>query len=396
MLCLTPSVAREVARPGPPGGGALRRLFVGGEPLTADLARTLLDWPVGLWSFYGPTEATVWTAVHRVGPDDLDLPSVPLGHPIANTRLQVLDEHLRPVPRGVPGELFIGGAALAAGYHRRPDLTGHAFLPDPSAGPGERLYRTGDLVVYDLAGRLRFLGRSDGQVKLRGFRIELGEVEAALRRHPAVRDAAAALRRRGGHDVLVGYVVAEPDRRGDPRLPQDLTAALAAGLPAHLRPSVIVEAAALPLTPSGKVDRRGLPEPPAPRQDDRPTAPSADALEEVLCGLWARALGTARVGRDDDLFQLGGTSLTAMRLTDEVNRELGLLLPASALFRAPTAAALAAQLRSGPDLEAHTPQTRGAPHSAVRTADSSGPAPDDLERDALLDPFTEAQLERNR
>ncbi|MFC9842953.1 amino acid adenylation domain-containing protein [Streptomyces sp. NPDC127595] len=373
VLCLTPSVLRELARLGLPEGGALRRVFAGGEALPSDLARTLLDWPAELWNFYGPTEATVWAAVHRVRPADLDGPSVQLGHPVAGTRLSVLNDRLQPLPPGVPGELFIGGKALAEGYYRRPDLTRERFPPDPTAGPGERLYRTGDRVVLGPSGELRFLGRADDQVKIRGFRVELGEVEAALRAAPGVRDAAAALRRRGEHTVLAGYLVPEPDRAG-PALARQVLAALAETLPAHLIPTLLTEIPAVPLTPSGKVDRLALPEPAA--ATGAPAAgyrPPADDVERRLCALWERLLGADRVGRHDDFFLLGGDSLIAMRLTTEAEREFGTSLTLPDVFRHPTVRALAAMLR-GPASTSEEPTpdhpTPGPPSAALLEADA--------------------------
>ncbi|GAA0247628.1 hypothetical protein GCM10010492_54170 [Saccharothrix mutabilis subsp. mutabilis] len=298
------------------------RVLSGGEALPAGVARALAR-SAGLTNLYGPTETTVWsTAADLSDPDG----APPIGEPIAGTAVHVLDRHLRPVPAGVVGELYIAGAGLARGYLGRPDLTASRFVADPS-GAGDRLYRTGDLVRWGPRG-LEFAGRADAQVKVRGFRVEPGEVEAALCAHPRVRHAAVV----AADGRLVGYVVAEGGVDG-------LGAFLAARLPAYLVPSVFVAVDRIPLTPNGKLDRAALPAPTGGGSGRRPES----EREKALCGLFAEVLDVPEVGVDDDFFALGGHSLSATRLVSRVRAVLGVEIPMRLLFEASTAAALDAR-----------------------------------------------------
>jgi amino acid adenylation domain-containing protein/non-ribosomal peptide synthase protein (TIGR01720 family) len=305
---------------------ALRTLVVGGEACTADL---VARWAPGrrMINAYGPTEVTVvatWS-------DPLE-PGVtpPIGRPIRNTRVRVLDAALRPVPIGVPGELYVSGAGLARGYLDRPGLTASRFLADPFGAPGSRMYRTGDLVRWRAGGTLEFLGRADDQVKIRGFRIEPGEIAAVLRAHPDVRDAAVlAVDQR-----LVAYVVTAPAAVAAVR------EHVAATLPGHLVPAAFVPLDALPLTTNGKLDRRALPEPAAPEAGADYAAPETET-EEVLAAIWAEALGIDRVGVEDNFFALGGDSVRSLRITSMTKSAFDVELTPKDVLAAGTVLALA-------------------------------------------------------
>jgi amino acid adenylation domain-containing protein len=313
----------------------------GGEVLPAALAGELLPRVRSLWNLYGPTETTVWSTVREVGEGEVP---VLIGGPIAHTRLRLLDSALQAVPVGVPGELYIGGLGLARGYLGRPDLTAERFVPDPFAGvsePGARLYRVGDLARWWPEGRIEFLGRTDHQVKIRGFRIELGEVERALADCTGVRQAVVATADDGhGGRRLVSYVVPEPGER--PTL-AGLRSAMAKRLPEYMLPAALVLLEALPLNPSGKVDRRALPAPGPEREPGASTSPLS-STEELLAGIWVELLGVARVGRNESFFDLGGHSLLATRVVSRVRQVLGVELPVIRLFETPTLGGLAARI----------------------------------------------------
>jgi amino acid adenylation domain-containing protein len=336
-----PSMLRAfLAEPEAAGCTGLTRVLCSGEALTPDLVRGfhgLFGGAVELHNLYGPTEAAVdvtsWPCTE-------DSDTVPIGRPVWNTSAYVLDAALRPVPAGVPGELYLAGPQLAHGYLGRPGLTGERFVADPYGPPGSRMYRTGDLARRGTDGVIEYLGRTDDQVKIRGFRIEPGEIEAALAALPGVREAAVVARRdlgTGDDAVLVAYVTGTAD-------PAELRRALAATLPEHLVPSAFVVLDALPLTPSGKLDRRALPAPElgAAVVGRRPRTPS----EELLCDLFAEVLGVPEVGIDDDFFALGGHSLLATRLASRVRSTLGVELALRTVFDAPTVAALAQRLET--------------------------------------------------
>ena len=354
-LFLTTGLFHQVADLDLSGYRGLRQLLTGGDVLSVPhVRRAAVELPATrVICCYGPTENTTFTTCHPVvEPDGLGS-TVPLGRPIANSWVHVLDRGSAPVPMGVTGELSIGGDGLAWGYLGRPDLTAERFVPDPfGRGLGERLYRTGDLVRWRPGGRLEFLGRIDGQVKIRGFRVEPGEVEAALALHPQVRDAVVLVRGEVGRDRrLVAYVVAtEEAAPGEPR-GGALAAHLRARLPAYMVPSAFVLLPALPLTANGKVDRGALagiePERSAlgePRSDIAAASAPRDETEALLAGIWAEVLGLDRVGIDDDFFELGGHSLLATRVVSRVRQVFGADLPLSSLFERPTVAALAAEI----------------------------------------------------
>ncbi|MEV1025576.1 amino acid adenylation domain-containing protein [Streptomyces sp. NPDC050264] len=306
--------------------------LTGGEALPPALAGELRTRLPRLVNVYGPTEATVWSTWDEVGPEPSE---VTIGLPLPNTSAHVLDEALRPVPVGVPGELYLGGAGVARGYLGRPGLTARQFLPDPFGGPGARLYRTGDLAARGADGRIRFRGRDDHQVKVRGHRIELGEVEEALARHPDVRLAAVTVHRdTAGEAFLVGHVV------GDGPDPAGIRAFLRGEVARAMVPDRLVVLDRMPLNPAGKVDRTALsvPEVPAPDPSAR-TAPRSPA-ERALADIWARVLGTADIGVADDFFALGGNSLKAVTVS-ALAREAGLGVATRQIFAHPTVEALA-------------------------------------------------------
>jgi amino acid adenylation domain-containing protein len=292
-----------------------------------------------LHNHYGPTESHVVTAF-TLPPSPAEWPALPpIGRPIANTRVHLLDSDGEPVPVGVPGEIHLAGVALARGYLHRPDLTAGRFVCDPFAEAGDgRLYRTGDMGRYREDGQLEFLGRNDDQVKVRGFRVELGEIEAHLSRHAHVKDAAVAARRdEAGEMRLVAYVTPAPETTPDAAR---LQAHLKASLPDYMVPAAFVVLPALPLTPNGKLDRRALPAPAAYVVQARYEAP-VGVTEEALCGLWQRVLRVERVGRHDDFFDLGGHSLLAMHLIARLREDLGINVPPNAVFEHHTVATLA-------------------------------------------------------
>jgi amino acid adenylation domain-containing protein len=322
---------------------SLRCVVNGGEALPPAVARRFYErfGKAGprLYNLYGPTEAAVEATWWACKPAARKA-TVPIGRPIANVSVRILGAGGEPAAAGEPGELHIGGVAPARGYLGRPDLTAAAFLPDPFATtPGARLYKTGDVARFRRDGVIEYLGRADHQVKVRGFRIELGEIEAALAAHPSVRAAVVTARERNGEPRLAAYVLFKTATgNGDAA---GLRAHLAARLPDYMVPPDFVFLAELPLTPSGKVDRKALPE---PRRPVLATAAPATPLERFLAGLWRQALGVEQAGRDDSFFELGGTSISAAVVTNRLQRELGEIVHAVVLFDAPTVAGLAAYL----------------------------------------------------
>jgi len=345
LVKLTPAHLTVLNHLLPPEAAARRtRAFViGGEALSWQSLSFFQRYApeTRLINEYGPTETVVGCCVYDAAGGPGAPGSVPIGRPIANTALYVLDAHLQPVPIGVPGELYIGGDGVARGYLNRPDLTRERFPPDPFGGaPGARMYRTGDLCRYRADGNLEFLGRLDHQVKIRGFRIELGEIESLLAQHPAVRDAVVIAREDSpGDRRLVAYLVAR-----EARLPgaDAMRSYLKASLPEPMIPAAFVELPALPLSPNGKVDRRALPAPDGQRPEhERAFVAPRTPAEEVLAGIWAEVLRIDRVGALDSFFTLGGDSILAIQVISKAQRA-GLGLSVRQLFQHQTVAALAA------------------------------------------------------
>jgi amino acid adenylation domain-containing protein len=361
IMQATPSTWRMLLDSGWTGSAALTALC-GGEPLPGSLATALQSRCAALWNLYGPTETTIWSAIHpvagagREAGEASDADPMPIGRPIDNTQAYVLDDSLEPVPVGVPGELCIGGLGVARGYFRRPDLTAERFLPDPfSAAPGSRLYRTGDRVRWRADGTLLFLGRMDRQVKIRGHRVEPGEIEAALAAHPAVRACAVVVHEDApGEGRLIGYVVP-----GEPMAlsTRALRAFLKQRLPEYMVPSTFLTLAALPLTANGKLDRRSLPRPATGRPElaEEYVAPRT-RTEQAMADLWAGVLRVDRIGVEDNFFELGGHSLLATQVVARTRAILGVVLPLRAVFEDPTVAGLATRVdrlrsRAAPDVE---------------------------------------------
>ncbi|MFD5259253.1 condensation domain-containing protein, partial [Streptomyces bobili] len=295
----------------------------------------------GVVNLYGPTESTIWSTVFALG-GSLSAGSVPpIGRPLDNTQVYVLDAGLQPVPAGVTGELYIAGAGLARGYLHRPDLTAERFTANPYGPAGSRMYRTGDLARWRADGVLEFVGRADSQVKVRGFRIELGEIESVLATQSDVAQVAVVVREdRPGDKRLTAYVVAaDPSAGVDVDVLRDSVAQV---LPDYMIPSAFVVLEALPLTPNGKLDRRALPAPDYAAAGTR-RAPRNDR-EKALCELFAEILGIADVGIDDSFFELGGHSLLATRLVSRIRSALDTEIGIRALFETPTVAGLASRL----------------------------------------------------
>ncbi|MEU5188110.1 amino acid adenylation domain-containing protein [Streptomyces klenkii] len=350
------------------GFGGVRRVFCSGEALpAAAVDRFAALWPdIELHNLYGPTEAAVDVTYHRAEPG---AGTVPIGRPVWNTRLHVLDAALRPVPVGVPGELYLAGDQLARGYLGRPGLTASRFVADPHAD-GQRMYRTGDLVRRRPDGAVEYLGRTDDQVKVRGFRIELGEIEAALTALPGVAQAAVAARplAPGGAPQLVAYAVPAPGAAPDA---QELREALAGQLPEHMVPAVVTLLDALPLSVNGKLDRKALPEP-ARAAAARPAAPAparGGSPAAAMARVFAEILGLPEVGENENFFALGGDSIVSIQLVSTA-RKAGFTIAAKDVFQHPTPAALAAAGRPADQEPAGAP---AAPAVAEEAEDGEFP-----------------------
>ncbi|WP_347556843.1 non-ribosomal peptide synthase/polyketide synthase [Robbsia sp. KACC 23696] len=338
-------LAQDFAAAGPRDYGALRLAIAGGEAMALEGVKA---WRaaglqhVTLLNTYGPTETTVSSTLFDCAAmlaSHAHDGRVPIGRALPGRRVYVLDARGELAPRGVSGELCIGGPGVARGYLNRSALTAERFVPDPFDGEGGRLYRTGDLVRWRADGVLEYLGRIDHQVKIRGFRIELGEVEAQLLAHPAVREAVVVAQDVAGGTRLVGYVTAQPDQMPTP---EALRVALAALLPDYMVPGAIVVLDRLPLTPSGKVDRKALPVP-APIQTAQAYAAPRGDVEGALARIWQDLLGVERIGRDDNFFALGGDSILSLKAVARAH-DVGLQFTPRQLFDAQTVAALALAL----------------------------------------------------
>jgi aspartate racemase len=351
-LWLTSSLFNSVIDHNPRALREVKQLLIGGEALSAAHVRYAVEAlpETRIINGYGPTEATTFTCCYRIPPLNVaNATSIPIGRPISNTRVYILDRHRQPVPVGISGELYIGGDGLARGYLNDPRLTAERFLPDPfSDNPSDRLYRSGDICRYRADGNIEFLGRADDQVKIRGHRIEPGEVEAALKMLPSIRNAAVVVREDpSGDKRLVAYWVPAAAMDDGADL---IRTALRRLLPEYMIPAVFMKLEVMPLTANGKVDRHRLPVPEAHEQElvRGFKRPKGD-VESRLLRIWESVLGRGAISVDDDFFDMGGHSLLAVRLMDRIEREMGRRLPLSALFQAPTVERMAALLmKEGP------------------------------------------------
>jgi len=342
MMQATPATWRLLLNSGWQGAPCLQALC-GGEALPGELAQKLAARVATLWNLYGPTETTIWATCQRVTADHTaSLAIEPIGRPIDNTTIYLLDAHRQPVPIGVIGEIYIGGVQVARGYLNRPELTTERFLPDPFSGtPDARMYKSGDLGRYRPDGQIEFLGRNDFQVKLRGFRIELGEIEAALRTCRGVREAVVIAREdTPGDKRLVAYIV-PAEQAG--LSPADLRTQLTSALPEYMVPAAYVMLDALPLTANGKLDRKGLPAPEGNAYLKRAYEAPRGEIETAIAAIWQELLHLQQVGRHDHFFELGGHSLLVVTLIERLRRQ-GKTVDVRMVFTAPTLSALAAAI----------------------------------------------------
>jgi amino acid adenylation domain-containing protein len=334
-LQATPSTWRLLIEAGWEGSPGFK-ILCGGELMPRDLAEALLT-RGEVWNLYGPTESTIWSSMHKVESGE---EPVPIGRPIANTTIYILDSHLQPVPIGVHGELSIDGNGLARGYWNQPELTAEKFIPNPFEA-GERLYKTGDRARFRPDGNIEFIGRIDNQVKIRGYRVELGEIEATLNQHPAVKDSVLVARARGSltEDTLVAYVV--PKQQAAPSI-SELRDYLKEKLPEYMIPSVFVMLDSLPLTPSGKIDRSALPAADGTRPNlaHEFVGPRTE-IEDLVAQVWREVLKLDRIGVHDNFFELGGHSLLATRVVARLRNNFSIDLALRKLFELPTVVALA-------------------------------------------------------
>ncbi|HEX8183843.1 MAG TPA: amino acid adenylation domain-containing protein, partial [Blastocatellia bacterium] len=350
ILNQTPSAIRQLASAAPQTARlALRLVICGGEPFPQELVPQLLEWKTPVWNFYGPTEATVWAAANQAEATGAGDGMVPIGRPLPNMQVYLLDKWKQLVPVGVPGEVHIGGMGLARNYLNRPELTAEKFIPNPFSGlPGARLYKTGDLARRLPDGNIEFLGRLDQQVKIRGFRVELGEVEAALSQHANVREAAVIVRDvedRRQDKRLVAYVVANQEQV--PAI-NDLRSYLKERLPDYMIPHTFVFLDALPLSPNGKLDRRSLPEPTNLRPDlEAAYVTPQTETERAVAAAWQEVLQLEKVGAHDNFFDLGGHSLLLIQVHSKLQGRFNRDLTVVDLFRYPTVNSLAGYLSQG-------------------------------------------------
>jgi amino acid adenylation domain-containing protein/FkbM family methyltransferase len=340
VMQATPTTWRALIQAGWTGSASLK-VICGGEALLSDLAQQLLRRCAELWNMYGPTETTVWSIIHKLS---TAAGSIPIGRPIANTHVYVLDALRNLLPPGHVGELYIGGDGLARGYKGRHNLTQDRFVPNPFV-PNTLIYRTGDLARWLPDGMIECLGRVDDQVKLRGFRIELGEIETVLNSHPAIQQCAVIAREDcPGEKQLVAYFAA---KQSPAPTTNDLRAYLEKDLPFFMVPSFFVAVEKLPLTPNGKVDRKSLPDPVERVAAKNDFVAPRDATEQALAQIWTKALRVKRVGLNDNFFEIGGHSLLAVRIAVEIEKLTKTRLPLASLLQAPTVADLAQVLRNG-------------------------------------------------
>jgi amino acid adenylation domain-containing protein len=329
FLQATPATWRLLLESGWQGKPDLRALC-GGEAMPLDLAPELLGRVAALWNVYGPTETTIWSTMHHVTPEDFDAARIPIGRPIANTRVYVVEPGGALAPIGAPGELLIAGEGVGLGYHNLPELTTEKFAEVEAASRKERVYRTGDRARWRGDGALDFLGRSDQQVKIRGFRIELGEVEMAIVSHSDVRQAYVAPTEGPGGPTLVAYVVFEA---GCAPTTSELRSHLRERLPSYMQPSLFVGIDSVPLSPNGKVDRRQLPDPYRHgRRAKRSDEPLKPGMEQTIAEIWREHLETEAVGPGDNFYELGGHSLLSLRVAAAIERRTGRRTDPRAMF----------------------------------------------------------------
>jgi amino acid adenylation domain-containing protein len=326
---------------------SLKRVMCSGEALSLDLKeRFFTRMDCELHNLYGPTEASVEVTYWECRKDD-GIQSVPIGRPISNTRMYVLDREMCPVPMGVPGDLYIGGIGVARGYWRRAALTAEKFVPDPfSADKGSRLYHTGDIARYRNDGSIEYMGRTDYQVKIRGFRIELGEIEAVLLRQSEIKEAVVVAREeRTGDKKLVAYLIPAKGMASGEGVIEKLKAGLKKELPHYMAPSAFVLLEKMPLLPNGKVDRKSLPAPEFDLLPHGAYVPPRDTLELQLVQIWEELLGVQPIGVRDNFFEVGGHSLRAVQLTARIRQQFGKSIPIAVLLQSATIEALAGALR---------------------------------------------------
>ncbi|MGA2649068.1 MAG: amino acid adenylation domain-containing protein [Terracidiphilus sp.] len=362
LIKLTPSHLKLLNRIIPPdvSKSPARALMIGGEPI---VAADVLFWQkrfpeLRLINHFGPTETTVGCCTFDISEPLTELSLIPIGRPIANTRIYILDGNGQPVPVGEPGELYIGGAGVARGYLNQPEQTAEKFMQDPFVDvPGARMYRTGDLGRWLADGNIKFLGRNDFQVKIRGFRIELGEIESRLMEHPAVREAVVlASEDTPGDKRLIAYYTSS--RKEPAAGAEELRSHLSASLPEYMVPAAYVRLDALPLTPNGKLDRKALPAPEAGAYSTRSYEPPRSEIETKLAAIWAETLNLEHIGKRDNYFDLGGNSLLIVKLLSRVEHSLGIRVPVATLFQHST-------LQAFSDAVAKRIETT-APQSGVR------------------------------
>ncbi|MBA2682201.1 MAG: non-ribosomal peptide synthetase, partial [Ktedonobacteraceae bacterium] len=343
---------------------SLKHVICSGEALPYHLQQEFFQQTsANLYNLYGPTEAAIdvthWTC-RRASTNRL----VPIGHPIANIQIYLLDQHLHPVPIGVAAELYIGGVGLSRGYYQRPELTAERFVPHPFSHTGERLYRTGDLARFLPDGAIEFLGRIDNQIKLRGFRIELGEIEAVLGKHPAVYENVVVVQTdTEGEKHLVAYVVAKQD---ETLAIADLRQLLQEHLPYYMVPSFFIQLPSLPLAPNGKIDRRSLPAltPQRSATDSAFVKPSGN-IECAIAEMWRLVLGIEHIGVYDNFFHLGGQSLLATRILSRIRQTFQVEVSLRAFFDAPTISWLARDVAQTLVAQHGTDEWTPPPTSAV-------------------------------
>ncbi|PSB59548.1 non-ribosomal peptide synthetase [Chamaesiphon polymorphus] len=347
VLFLTTALFNRMASLVPTAFARLRCLLMGGEAIDPVSVRAILATapPEQLIHVYGPTESTTFTSWYRISDVPATATNIPIGRPVAQTEILILDRQLQQVPVGIPGELHIGGSGLARGYWQRPELTAEKFIPHPWGEPGALLYKTGDLVRYLPSGEIEYLDRIDQQVKIRGFRIELGEIEAVLSQHPGILQVSVQAQAiESGAKQLVAYIVS---RSSAELSPSELRQFLATRLPDYMIPAMFMPLSALPLTPNGKVDKRSLPAPDRSQAIGASYVAPRTELEQQLAQIWSEVLGTIQIGIFNSFFDLGGHSLIATQLISRIRRNCQVELSLQTLFNMPTIAELATEIERG-------------------------------------------------